>query len=100
MGEGAIIVQVRIGGKRSVAMLHTGANLCVMDSGTAKRTKVLERMITARTDLYGLCNNPVPVIGYADADIFMERGEPIGQRIYILQEEERTLLLGRTCSRN
>ena len=95
MREGAVTVQVRIGGKRLAAMLDTGASPCVMDSGTAKRTNLFEKMVPAPTDVYGLCNSPVPVLGYADAEIFMERGEPTVQRIQILQTEEPTLLLGR-----
>ena len=95
MGESAVTVQVNIGGKRLAAMLDTGASPCVMDCDTAKRTRLLERMVPSRTDVYGLCNNPVPVLGYVDAEIFLERGESTVQRIQILQTEEPTLLLGR-----
>ena len=75
MEEGAVTVQVRIGGKRLAGMLDTGAIPCVMDSSTAKRTKLLEKIVPAPTDVFGLCNNPVPVLGYADAEIYLERGE-------------------------
>ena len=51
-------------------------------------------MIPARTDVYGLCNNPVPVLGYSNTENFQEWGEPTIQRIRILQTEEPTLLLG------
>ena len=61
------------------AMLDTGASPCVMDSDNARKTRLFERMIPARTDVYGLCNNPVAVLGYADAEIFLERGEPAVQ---------------------
>ena len=45
--------------------------------------------------MYGLTNNPVPVLGYAEAEIHMEKGEPTLQRIQILESDEPTLLLGR-----
>ena len=99
MGESAVTIQVKIGGRRLAAMFDTGASPCVMDSDTARKTRLFERMIPARTDVYGLCNNPVPVLGYADAEIFLERGEPAVQRIQILQTEEPTLLLGRLFMR-
>ena len=95
-GEGAVSVHVIIGGERLAAILDTGASPCVMDSNTAKKTKLFESMIANPTDVYGLCSNPVPVLGYADAEIRIEKGEPTTQRIQILDTDEPTLLLGRT----
>ena len=95
MGESAVTVQANIGGKQLASMLDTGASFCLMDSDNAKRTRLFERMVPARTDVYGLCNNPLPILGYVDAEIFQERGEPTVQRIQILQTEEPTLLLER-----
>ena len=66
-----------------------------MDSSTAKKTKFFESMVPVPSDVYGLCNNPVPVLGYAEAEIHMEKGEPTLQRIQILDSDEPTLLLGR-----
>ena len=67
-GEGAVSVHVIIGGERLTAILDTGASPCVMDSNTAKKTKLFESMIANPTDVYGLCSNPVPVLGYANTD--------------------------------
>ena len=73
-GESAVSVQVIIGGERTTAILDTGANPCVMDINTAKKTNLFEMMVPARSDVYGLCNNPVPVLGYVEAEIIMEKG--------------------------
>ena len=95
IGAGAVSVQVMIRRERLTAILDTGASPCVMDSNTAKRTKLFESMVPVPSDIYGLCNNPVPVLGYAQAKIHIEKGEPTLQRIQILDTDEPTLLLGR-----
>ena len=55
-------------------MLDTEANPCAIDSGTAKRTKLFEKMIPAPKDVYRFCNH-IPILSYAAAEIFMESGK-------------------------
>ena len=48
MGESAVTVYAGSEGERLAAMLDTGANPCVIDSGTAKRTTPFEKMVPHR----------------------------------------------------
>ena len=66
-----------------------------MDSNTARRIGLFQSLVKIPTEVYGLCNNPVPVIGYVDALIGFAEREATPQRIQILDSEEPTLLLGR-----
>ena len=60
--------------ERLAAMLDTEANPCVIDSGTAKRTKLFEMMVPAPKDVYRFCNH-ILVLSYATAGIFLESGK-------------------------
>lgn len=62
-GEDAVTVQIQINGKELAAMLDTGANPYVMDMNTVKKTKFINRMVKAPGRVYGLCSNPIPVLG-------------------------------------
>ena len=65
-GEEAVTVKVRIKGQEIVALLDTGAKPCVMDVNTLRKLGLENHMVTSPNSVFGLCSNPVKVIGYAD----------------------------------
>ena len=89
--EEAVMIEVSIGPDKVGAMLDTGARPSVMDISTACR---LDLPITQATQIvYGLCNNPVKVMGYTDAPIGIGERDPLVERIQVLESEEPILLL-------
>ena len=62
--EGAVALRVMIEGQEVAAILDTGATPCVIDKGTASSLKLDKRIIYEHGRVYGLCNNPIQVIGY------------------------------------
>ena len=64
--EEAVTVEVRINHHKTAAMLDTGAKPSVIDVGTLQRLELEGLVIPVPSEMYGLCNNPVKVIGYVD----------------------------------
>ena len=82
-----------LGPHRIEAMLDTGAKPSVIDVDTAHRLDL--RVVPDAYKVYGLCNNPVRVMGYVEVPIRVGDMEPLTERIEVLDSGEPTLLLGR-----
>ena len=91
------MIEVRIGQHKIAAMLDTGAKPSVMDIGTVRQLELEEMLVAAPSQVYGLCNNPVMVCGYAAVSIQVGTLEPVLERIQVLDRAEPTLVLGRRC---
>ena len=92
-GEEAVMIEINIGEHRVDAILDTGAAPSVIDRDTARRLDL--SIIPEARRVYGLCNNPVRVVGYVDAPIRIGAGVTVKERIQVLDSNESTLLLGR-----
>ena len=75
-------------------MLDTGATPCVIDKCTANNLGLDKTVVQERCKVYGLCNNPVKVLGYAMTNIRLGTLGPIIQKVQVLDSEELTILLG------
>ena len=87
------MIEINIGEHRVDAILDTGAAPSVIDRDTARRLDL--SIIPEARRVYGLCNNPVRVVGYVDAPIRIGAGVTVKERIQVLDSNESTLLLGR-----
>ena len=96
--EEAVTLKVLIEGQEVYAILDTGATPCILDKVTADNLGLSRTMIRRRSKVYGV-NNPVPVLGYAQASISVGSHEPVIQKVQVLDSEEPTILLGRQLMR-
>ena len=60
-----------------------------------KKAGLFGKIVQSPSRVYGLCSNPVPVLGYVDTEIRLLTGKGTPQRLQILNTEVPTLLLGR-----
>ena len=81
-------------------MLDTGAKPSVIDRNTLGELNLEKQLVKAPGKVYGLCNSPVRVLGYVDALIQVGDETPVMQRLHVLDNNERTLLLGRQFMEN
>ena len=66
-----------------------------MDLKTAQRLGLERDMVPAVGKVFGLCNTPVKVCGYVETKINFGDGNPISERVQVLDSNQPTLLLGR-----
>ena len=99
-GEDAVTIQVRVGHEEVCAMLDTGARPSVIDLNTAQNLGIDGDIIKVPSKVYGLCDSPVDVIGYVDAEICVGTRPPIVQRLQVLTSDNPVLILGRGFMRH
>ena len=81
--------------EKVAAILDTGASPCVIDKATAEALGLSGAIVRVRSMVYGMCSNPLEVLGHAMARIQVGTLEPVTQKLQILDSEEPTILLGR-----
>ena len=64
--EEAVTIDVKVRGHKIAALIDTGAKPCVIDIGTLQRLGCESYVREMPSKVFGLCNNPVEVIGYVD----------------------------------
>ena len=95
----AVTLKVLMERRKVAAILDTGASPCVIDKATAEALGLNREIVRGRSRVYGLCSNPVEVLGHAMARIQVGTLEPMTQKVHILDNEEPTILLGRQFMR-
>ena len=93
--EEAATIAIEIAGVTTRALLDTGARISVMDMKSMNRLGLQHKLVATGGQVYGICNSPVSVIGYVEAQINVSGDKNPVERIQVLRGDEQTLLLGR-----
>ena len=92
--EDAVTLRVVIAGKEISAILDTGAKPSVMDRNTLAQLGLDDHIQPACNHVFGLGKAPVPIVGKVNVKVKIGRAEAT-TAIYVLDNDEPTLLLGR-----
>ena len=79
-GEDAVTIQVELDGHIISAMLATGARPSVIDCNTLKQLNLDQEVIEDPSEVFGLCDSPIEVLGYIDVRIGFENHPPVRER--------------------
>ena len=96
LGEDAVTIRIEMEGHRVSAMLDTGARSNVVDYNTVQDLNLDQYIVDYPGQVFGLCDSPIKVLGYLDAEIRVGKHAPVKQRLKVLDYDNPTLILGRS----
>ena len=100
LGEDAVTIQIEVEGHCISAMLDTGARPNVVDYNTLQDLNLNQNLVDCPGQVFGLCDNPIKVLGYLDTEVRVGRHTPVKQRLKVLDYDNPTLILGRSFMRS
>ena len=93
LGEDAVTIQIELEGHCVSAMLDTVARPNVMYYNTLQEINLNQNMIDHPGQVFGLCDSPIKVLGYLDAETRVGKHAPVRQRLKVLDYDNSTLIL-------
>ena len=93
--EDSVTIRVKVAGKVVAAVFDTGAKPSVMDRKTLGELGLENQVIPAKTKVFGLCQNPVQVIGRVKIDVNTGQSKVVTANFHVLDSQHPTVLLGR-----